>query len=159
MSTLWQACRRPWRKPLLPVATVLSVALAVATTTTLFGVASAILLRPLPVRDPDRLFTVDTLPRGQGQDRWQLEYDHYRALAERVDPSLVEGLVAYSPIPLFVSGDGQGRSVIGEVVSPNYFRVLGVPAVNGRLDIEPGDVDGMPTALISERLWRAGLGR
>jgi putative ABC transport system permease protein len=136
---------------------IVSLALGVAATTTMFSAAYAALVRPLPFAESDRLvmlFTTRTSPReGLVLSRWSSPL--IDALAASV--SSYQSIASFTAPLLSVSGgSGDPEQIDGEIVSPQYFGTLKVAAALGRTftaseDRTPGDA---PVAVLSDRLWR-----
>ena len=139
---------------------VITLALGIAATTTMFSAAYAALLRPLPFADPDRLvllFTTRTSPReGQTLSRWS--FPLIRRLTSAV--TSYESLASYTPSLVSLSGGGDPEQIDGEIVSPEYFPILRAEAALGRTfsaaeDGTPGDAS---VAILSDALWRRRYG-
>ena len=136
---------------------ILSLALGIGANTTIFTLLHAILLSPLPVREPERLaavFTVDSKAPGY----FLSSYPNYRDYRDR--NQVFSSLLLYSPILINVSGRGEPQSIMGQIVSGNYFSTLGVNPVLGRAfrpeeDISPG---ANPVAVIGYGLWMRAFG-
>ena len=142
---------------------ICSLALGIGATSAMFTFADAVLLRPLPVREPDRVVaisvkTASSAPVGLSRTISYLDYadfrDHNRGF---------EGLVAASPATFgFSPGPGTlPRIQAGQYVSANYFRVLGVEPALGR-DFRPDEdrVEGRDAVVIlSHGFWAGQFGR
>src|SRR5215472_2831450 len=117
------------RNPGLTGVAVLSLALGIGANASIFSVVNALFLHPLPVADPERLVSVYTLdarnPGFLGQS--YLNYKDYRDLNQ-----VFSGLVLYSSMGLSLTGSGEPQPALGEIVSGNYFDVLGVKPAIGR---------------------------
>jgi putative ABC transport system permease protein len=138
------------------VVAILTLALGIGATTTMFSVVYAMLLRPLPFSDPDRLvilFHTSVTPRdGLQRLRWSLP--NITGL-EQVATSF-ESVGSFTG-PLFtMSGHGDPEHIDGETVSRGYFQALRVSPVAGRLfSAEESSAAGtQPVAIISTRLWK-----
>ncbi len=129
---------------------VLTIALGIAANTTVFSVVNAILLRPLPgIADPGRLVSVSRIQDGNVFDNLGYpDYEDYRDRARSF-----AGLAAYSTVPLSLTTDGSNR-VPGNLVTGNYFVVLGVKPAVGRLLVS-GDGN---VAVVSDGMWRQRFG-
>ncbi|MEK7755111.1 MAG: ABC transporter permease, partial [Acidobacteriota bacterium] len=145
-----------WGSPGFTTVAVLTLALGIAVNTAVFSWIDAVLLRPLPgVSDSHRLVAFETTqPDGEGRNTSYADYRDYRD-----NLKLVAGL-ALSKQPNSLSlGEGErAQRVWGELVSGNYFAVLGVKPLLGRffLPEEQGDKPGAyPVVVIGERLWRS----
>ena len=151
--------------PTFAAVTVASLALGIGLNTAIFNLVSAVLLQPLPVRDPARLvsvFTVDSIYPG-----WlYCSYLNYKDYRDR--NTVFSGLALYTPFQATLTGEGSGGEVIGQIVSGNYFDVLGVKAVLGRTFLPEEDrVPGaQAVAVIGYTFWtrrysasRSAIGR
>ncbi|MFO7654333.1 MAG: ABC transporter permease [Candidatus Krumholzibacteriia bacterium] len=138
---------------------IITLALGIASTTVIFTLMNAFLLRPLPVHEPDRLVTVEEIRRG-GRSTQQMgqeatPYQRYRDIRAATG-SVFSGLAAQRQNNHSVRIDGPARMVPGVIASDNYFDVLGVRPAMGRLF--SGDDATAPVAVVSHRLWRDQLG-
>jgi predicted permease len=131
-----------------------SLAIGIGANTTIFSVASALLLRPLPgLADPSRLVDVGRTQEGRSFDT--VSYPNYRDIRERA--TTLSDLYAYRIEPQPISlGDGQeAERIYGAPVSGNYFRALGTTPALGRLLNDEDDAPNGPhVAVISYELWQ-----
>jgi predicted permease len=143
------------------VMAVATLAIGIGATTTMFSVAYAALLRPLPFSDPDRLvllFTTRTSPRGGLETfRWS------RPLIETLTASVssYQALASFTPSLVSLSGgSGDPEQIDAEIVSPDYFGLLRVPPAFGRTftAAEDGAAGDAPVAVLSDALWRRRYG-
>jgi predicted permease len=141
---------------------MLSLALGIGANTGIFSLIDQLLLRVLPVREPDRLVLLDwrgpSLPLVQFGGSSLLSYPLCRDLAAQTH--LFEGVLCRHPGVVNVSTGGPYERVRAEVVSGSYFRVLGVPAAIGRVidesdDVQPGN---HPVVVLSHEYWRDVFG-
>jgi predicted permease len=137
---------------------VLTLALGIGANTAIFSVADKVLLRSLPVKEPARLALVsgETVnPKFQNNIFTYPDYVDYRAQNEVFD-----GLLAYLQTTVRL-GEGERSDKLNlELISENYFDVLGVPVAQGRL-IQAEDnrnEDAHPVAVISHSCWQGRLG-
>lgn len=133
---------------------VLTLALGVAATTTVFSWIDGTLLRPIRgVTEPDRLTSFEGVaPDGRPMTVSYLDYRDYRDHLK-----LLSGLALMRPNVFSLGQENHPLRVFGELVSGNYFAVMGVKPVLGRtfLPEEYGDAEGgYPVAVIGENLWR-----
>jgi hypothetical protein len=149
----------------LAIVAVLTLALGIGANTTVFSLTDQILLRRLPVRAPDALVVL-RMPGPVAGRLWSdiddgaqsFSYPFYRDLRDQ--GRLFSGLLARFAISLSVAGDGRSERAQGELVSGNYFDVLGVRPAAGRLltpedDRTPG---GHPVAVLSHGYWTRRFG-
>ena len=137
---------------------VATLAIGIATSTTVFSWVDAVLLRPLPgVTAPERLVAVETVtPNGAFVPN---SYPDYRDFRDHLN--LVDGIAVTRPVAFSVGKEDHAERVWGELVSGNFFAVLGAKAALGRVFLpeEYGDKPGaFPVAVISDRFWRSHFG-
>ncbi|HUE00037.1 MAG TPA: ABC transporter permease [Bryobacteraceae bacterium] len=130
---------------------VLSLALGIGANTAIFSILNAVMLRSLPVEDPQRLVQVEgnfTNPI------WEQVRDHQQAFS---------GTLAFSGDRFDLAGGGESHFAEGLWVSGDYFRVLGVPAMRGRVFTADDDLHGGghagPVAVISHGFWERHFAR
>ena len=158
LQDLQHALRMVRRNPGFAAVTIFTLALGIATSATVFGWVDAILLHPLPgVADPDRLVALETLtPGGAFATNSYPDYIDFR---DRL--KLVSGVAVTLPAAFSVGQEDHAERVWGELVSGNFFSVLGAKAELGRtfLPEEFGDKPGaFPVAVISDSFWRSHFG-
>ncbi|MGH9347575.1 MAG: ABC transporter permease [Vicinamibacterales bacterium] len=144
------------RSPAFLAVAVASLGIGIAFNATLFAVVDAILLRPLPVQAPDRL--VDLYTSGSDGDPWNTSsYPDYRDLRDR--NHVFSGLAGHSAMVAAVGQGDRSRLVLGEVVTGNFFEVLGVRAAIGRMLAASDDRDAAErVVVIAHRYWMRELG-
>jgi predicted permease len=158
METLLQDVRyavRGLRKsPGFTLVALATLALGIGVNSSIFSIVNAILYRPLPVERPAEL--VDIYARAatsESHDTWS--YPNYLQVREQA--TTLTGVVAYSNFFAHMAVEGSSDLVIGEVVTENYFSVLGVrPAIGRTFSAAEYAAQGsFPVAVISDRLWRS----
>jgi len=146
------------KSPGFTIVAVASLAVGIGFNTALFTVVDSLLFRPLPVAHPDRLvdvYTSATAARG-GQFSTS-SYPDYQDLRSGND--VFEDIVGYTPMFGALSIESGSRLAMGEVVTGNYFKTLGVPAFAGRTLLPEDDAPGAPrVAVVSYRYWVRELG-
>ena len=148
---LRHAFRALARMPVLATVIVLSLAVGIGVNTSLFAIVDAALFRPLPVSRPDRLVNVYT-SQSDGDQYGTSSYPDYLDL--KAQNAVFSDMLAYSLSLDAVSAGDHSRLAVGEVVSGNYFAVLGLHAQAGRLLTPDDDRPGAPrVAVISDALW------
>ena len=146
------------KSPGFSAVAILSLTLGIGANTAIFGLIDALVFKSLPVRDPrSLLFLAKQTQRGLDTAFY---YETYARLSSG-QPFLQE-LAAYTDqIRMNVIVTGDPEPVMGQLVSGNYFDVLGVPPAAGRVltsldDRLPGD---HPVAVISDAYWERRFGR
>jgi predicted permease len=147
------ALRGVRRKPGFAAVATLSLALGIGANTAIFSLIDAVLLRPLPVPDPGRLVAIyhRDLSRGGLSSNSYPDYEFYRGHND-----VFSGMLAYLRVPMNLTSGGTSERLSGELVSPDYFSTLGIPAQRGRV-IQPSDGSargGNAVAVISHDFWR-----
>lgn len=136
----------------LAVTVVLTIGIAIGAATAVFSVVDAVLLRPLPYREPDRLAVVwegDDLAR-----RPQSAPVNYRLLEDHND--VFASLAALAELGTTLDAGGSPEKIVGRRVTAGFFEVLGVMPAAGRAFTADDDVPGAPrVAIISHELWRS----
>src|SRR5215208_4529386 len=148
--------RRLARSPGFTFVAVLSLALGIGANTAIFSLLNTALLRPLPVERPEQIVS---LVNAVGGSFPTVSYPNYKDLRDR-GGEVFDGLYAYRFAPLSVSHEGVSERLWGNVVTGNYFPVLGVDAALGRVltpedDLRPG---AHPVAVMSHECWRRRFG-
>src|SRR5579863_6192847 len=163
LSDLRHSLRMLQKSPLFATVAIASLALGLGANTAIFTVLDQILLRPLPVKDPRELVLV-SLP---GPSRGMFSGDNSERLFSR--PFYIElrdrsqvfsGLFARFPTSANFVYQGQSESVTAEVVSGNFFEVLGVSADRGRLLSAADDIkkSGHPVVVLGYAFWQRRFG-
>jgi predicted permease len=143
------------RNPAFTAVAVLTLAIGIGTTTTAFTWINAVMLQPLGgVADPNRLVILETVtPNGEWVPNSYPDFIDFR---DRL--KLLDGVAVTRPSAFSVGREDHAERVWGELVSGNFFAVLGVKAEIGRLFLpsEYADAPGkFPIAVISDRYWRS----
>ena len=148
------------KSPVFTSVAVASLALGIGANTAVFSLIDAVLLKLLPVRDPQSLLFLATEARaGANAANTSFYFETYQRL--RTEQPFFQTLAAFAPVRLNVSVDGQIEpSVEGQLVSGSYFSVLGAGAAAGRTLTEDDDrVPGAhPVAMISYPYWQRRFG-
>lgn len=148
------------KSPVFVAVAVLSLALGIGANTAIFTLVDQLLLRLLPVKDPQQL--VILWGRGQhygsNNGRYKLSYPMYEDFRDH--NQIFNGMFCRWDTTFSVSEGGHNERVDGELVSGSYFPVLGVGPALGRVftpddDRTPG---GHPVAVISYRYWQSRFG-
>jgi predicted permease len=150
------AARGLVRTPAFAAVAVLTLAVGIGANTAIFTLLDAVLLRPLPVRDAGTL----VLASHQIDGRQNLPFSAYQFRALRAQREVLADLAAFRPLLVSVSDRGDTDMAVGQLVSGNYYRLLGVSAALGRTLTEADDVQpgSHPVAVISEGYWQRRFG-
>ena len=139
------------KHPALSAVAAISLAIGIGLNTALFALLDATILRQLPVDRPEQLVDVYTSDV-DGFSWYGSSYPDYLDL--RRGARTLAGLVGYVPAVGAVRIGDRTRATAGEAVTGNYFQVLGVPAVHGRVLLPDDDRPGAnPVVVISSGLW------
>ena len=151
------ALRAIRRSPAFAAAATLTLALSVGATTAVFGVVDAILIRPLPVADPDHLVSVYEVNLGRGIAESPPSGPNY--LDWRKEARSFSGLAAYRQESLTLTGVSSPDVLNGAGVSANFFDVLGIPPTLGRT-FRPGEDEagGAHVLVLGYGMWRERFG-
>ena len=159
MGGLWQdfryAVRTLGKSPGVPAIMVLTLALGIGATTTIFSVVYGVLLRPLPYADSNRIVAVfEVNSKGRPARLADPNFDDFRDQSRSF-----QAIAKYSAYVVSVSGASQPTRTMVGVVSPDFFKVFGTQPILGR-SFSAGDATtgAAPTALVSEGYWRQDLG-
>jgi len=155
------------RNPGFSAAAILTLALAIGANATIFSLLDQALIRALPVRDPGELMVLSFAGDVSGQ--WhsdggsspghvhEFSYPMYRDLRDK--NSVLSGLVASASNSVGITWNGRSEVVSAELVSGNYFDVLGVRPAVGRL-LQPGDETAPganAVAVVNFDFWKTHL--
>jgi putative ABC transport system permease protein len=153
----WRTLRRA---PGFSLSIVATLALGIAAATSVLSVAYAILLRPLPVHDQDRVLVLWADNPTHSPAHLPLAQRDRVAFAR--DSKTLESVAAYEfngAWPQFIQIGDTSATVDNALVTGNYFDVLGVRPILGRLLHESDDVPGAPPVIVlGETFWRNTLG-
>ena len=171
-TLLWDtrhALRRLRRAPAFAIATVLTLAIGIGATTSIFTLVHAVLLKSLPVASPGELYRLGKESRccyqgGYSQEKEfsLVSYDLYKYFRENT-----KGFSELAAFPAFEplfgvrrsGGSEAAQSYPGEFVSGNYFTMFGIRAYVGRVLTAADDqASAPPAAVMSYRLWQEKYG-
>src|SRR5262245_4416471 len=133
MQTLIQdlryGARTLLKKPGFTLIAIITLGLGIGANTAIFSLVNTVMLRPLPVAEPERIVEVTPLVRGASYGAFS--YLTYKDFRDKND--VFDGLATYRPVPMNLSQSGVNERVFGYLVSGNYFDMLGVRAIKGRM--------------------------
>jgi predicted permease len=158
IQDLRYALRQLRKSPGFTAVSVLTLALGIGANTGIFTLVNAVLLKSLPVPNPEQLYLVS-------ENDWQpansrFSYPTFRD-ARAVMPGGSELAATSWPARFYASFGGQPEMVTGQLVSGNYFQTLATHSSVGRLLGEDDDrtIGGSPVAVISYGCWERRFGR
>jgi predicted permease len=159
--TFWQDVRFGIRAMLkargLTAIALLTLALGIGANTAIFSIVNAVLLRPLPFRDPEQLVQLRADLPGLGAKNIGFSMPEFDDLRDRA--GVFDAVSVVWPAPANVTGGEHPERVDILGVSPNYFELLGAKAQLGRLFDKRDTADGFAEAcVISDGLWRREFG-
>src|SRR5258708_5178029 len=126
------------KNPILTVVALLSLGIGIGANTAIFTIMDRVLLRTLPVRQPEQLVLLASPGGWSGfvdtgyTDEVVLSWPKYRSLRDQSN-AIFDGLIARFPFPVSLASQTQTDRSRGELVTGNYFDVLGVRPALGRL--------------------------
>ena len=161
----WQhirlASRQLRKSPGFTLAAIVSLALGIGANTAIFTLLDQVLLRPLPVSHPEQLVLLNWHGPHYAVNISgdSLSYPAYRDFRDR--NQAFNGVICRFPVPLSLAYPGRTERLDGELVSGNYFDVLGVGAAAGRVFIPQDDrvPGGHPLAVLSFAYWNTRFHR
>jgi putative ABC transport system permease protein len=157
MQDLRYALRQMAAKPLLSVLAVVSLALGVGVNSSMFSIVDAVLFRGLPVKRPERLVAVYT-SSSSGMRYAPSSYPDFRDLREQ--SGVLAGLAAHSAFIAAFETRGGTKPLFGEVVTGNFFELLGIRPALGRgfLPEEDRTAGAHPVVLLGYGFWQRQFG-
>ena len=151
------ALRQIRRNPGFSAIAIATLALGIGVNTAMFSAVDAVLLRPLPFADADRLVMVwDDNTKTDSAARFfstPAEWGEWRRRN-----TVFTDIAATDPGSVTVSGDGEPEELPGRRVTGNFWTVLGVQPLLGRVFTEEEDAQGARVAVISHGLWQRRYG-
>jgi predicted permease len=168
MRSLWQdvkfGLRMLAKSPAFTAIAVITLALGIGANTAIFSLMNQVLLRELPIKNPAELEILRAPgPKTghvstDGDDAESFSYPMYKGL--RDGNTVFSGILARYGFSASVSNHGQTDRAVGEVVTGNYFEVLGVHPALGRLFTQEDDrvVSAEPYVVLSHSYWQRHFG-
>ena len=151
------ALRSLRRRPTFSATVFLTLALGIGTSTAVFSLLDAALIRPLPFEDPARIAMLWGVV---GPERTVRGASHREILDWRELNHSLTDVAAYDEISLNLRTSGEPRRVEAEMVSASYFDIVGATAARGRTFTADEDrvPDARPVAVISHAMWTTQFG-
>ena len=146
------------KRPGATLIALVTLALGIGVNTAIFSAVDSILLRPLPLKEPERLVSVweQTLSLGIQQN----QAAPANSFDLRSQNGVFEDLGAYGPLDVNLTGDGEPERLDGQVVRANVFSILGVAPAIGRTFLPNEDQVGQEKVVVlSDALWQRRFNR
>ncbi len=146
------------KRPGATAVALVTLALGIGVNTAIFSAVNSVLLRPLPLKDPDRVVSIweHTLRFGINQN----EVAPANFFDLRNQNQVFDGIGAHGPQDLNLSGNGEPERLTGELVTANVFSILGVAPALGRTFLPDEDQVGHENVvLLSDALWQRRFNR
>ena len=148
------------KNPVFTAVAVLTLALGIGANTAIFTLLDQVLLRLLPVKDPQQLVQLNLVGRHYDSTwGWNtISYPMYRDFQDHNE--VFSGMFCRFPTPVSLTFGGQAERVDGELVSGTYFNVLGVKAALGRTFTPDDDrvPNGHPVVVLNYNYWKQRFG-
>jgi putative ABC transport system permease protein len=142
----------------LTVVAMVTLALGIGANTAIFSVINALLLRPLPYADPDRLVMVwqDMRAKGGPATEWTTPANYFDWKGEK---DVFETVTTFRGWNASLSGEGVPEAFLGEQVTPEYFDVLGGrPALGRTFRPDDGVMNAPRVVVLSNKVWSQRFG-
>jgi putative ABC transport system permease protein len=161
IADLWQdlrfGARMLMKQPGFTLMAVVTLALGIGANTAIFSLVNTVLLRPLPLPEPERLMTFNHSAPAQGLSELNLNNAHFAFYRDR--SHMFEKMAAYEGAEFALTGAGDPEVVAGAAVTFNYFDVLGQSPLHGRSFLPQEDTPGANhVVILSYGLWRRRFG-
>jgi putative ABC transport system permease protein len=160
MNTLMQdiryALRMLRKSPGFALIAIITLALGIGANTAIFSVVDAVLLKPLPYPQPNRIAAVWGTHSKMGESRRTLSYPDFKDL--QAQNHVFAHVAVYSDSTTSLTGGGEPLHLYAETVSSDMFSVLGVQPILGRAFLADEDQPGHLVAMIGYRLWQSQFG-
>ena len=145
------------RSPLMLASSVVTLGVAIGLATAVFSVVDAVVLRPLPVRDPGSLIALCEADKNEASDWCAASVPDVADIAARSRTIAVAGVARQWPVTLRTTSGVEGLT--GGLANADAFRALGVTAAKGRLFVpEDAGREWRRVAVLSDGLWRNRFG-
>jgi predicted permease len=153
---LKQSFRMFRQSPAFTGAAVAALTLGIGANTAIFSVVNAVLLRPVPFPDPDRLVLfLNTSPQGGGPGASPAKFQHWRAL-----DSVVQDVSVFRTGIMNYTGGTFPEQLRSGQVSVDFFKLFGAPIIRGRSFTPAEDMpDAERVVVISQRFWETRFNR
>jgi putative ABC transport system permease protein len=150
--------RSLFKRPGATAVALVTLALGIGVNTAIFSAVDSILLRPLPLKDPERLVSIWEQGLAQGVNQNEVAPANFFDL--RIQTRSFEGIGAHGPQDLNLTGGGEPERLSGELVTANLLSLLGVEPALGRTFLANEDQEGQRRVVVlSNALWQRRFNR
>jgi putative ABC transport system permease protein len=158
LETLWQdgfyALRMMRRKPIFTAMVAATLALGIGTNAAVFSIVQAVLLEPLPYKNPSRLVAIwDKNVRDSGISKMFDSFQDFREVTQHASSFEEVAAATWAVSGRLLSGHGFTRGVLAMPVSESFFPLLGIAPAVGRT-FRTGDSQRGCSVVLSDRMWR-----
>ncbi|MBC7791499.1 MAG: ABC transporter permease [Anaerolineae bacterium] len=154
LTDLSHSLRHLARSPRFTSITVLTLALGIGVNTAIFSITKAVLLRPLPYKDPARVVMI----WGEGEKGETTWLSASEVKSYQQETESFEHLAAYTSGTANLTGGSEPERVIAPFVTPNLFQTLGVGALHGRVFLPDDAGAEANVVLLAHGLWQRRFG-
>lgn len=156
IKDLKQSLRMFRQSPAFTLAAVAALTLGIGANTAIFSVVNAVLLRPVPFPDPDRLVVfLNTSPGGGGPGASPAKFQHWRSL-----DSVLQDVSGFRTGIVNYTGGSFPEQLRSGQVSVDFFKLFGAPVLRGRTFTAAEDTpEGERVVVLSQRLWETRFNR
>jgi predicted permease len=145
------------KSPTFTVAAILTLGLGIGVNAAIFSVVNAVLLRPLPFPQANRLMLIWATNQKTGDREDVASYPDYEAW--KLQSASFDAVAAFTSRGVTLSGGARPELVASVQVTPSFFEMLGVPVAAGRTFVTGDDVPGAaPVAILSDSAWKEQFG-
>src|SRR5256885_11771611 len=159
LQDLRYAVRTLRTSPAFTAAVITTLALGIGANTAIFSVVNAVLLRPLPYAEPDRLVRIFETPPGRPEELRSIAQPTLEDWQPEGGLQAFEGVALFGPQTVDLAGEGRPQQLAGASVTAAFFPILRAKPVLGRTFTPDEFRPGGPKALVlSDALWRRQFG-
>ena len=158
MDVIWKnlvySARMLWKKPSLTAVAIIAIGLGIGANTAIFSVVNTVLLQPLPFPEPKQLVRIASEQRNQTLDgRGSFSVPDFLDLQKST--TALEYVATFQGTGTITTEGGEPERLLGAAVTADYFNVLGVKPVLGRIFTRDEDKPGAASVvMISHALWQ-----
>jgi putative ABC transport system permease protein len=149
------AFRTWWKSPTFAALAILALALGIGVNSAIFSVVNAVMLQPLPFPQSDRLCVIYTAR--PGLVGYGFVFDSYFLQIQKQN-TIFERASGFGGGPTSLTGIGEPTRISGQLVTDDFFSVLGVNAALGRTFLPEDLKDNTKVVVLSDTLWRSRFG-